>query len=47
MKLKKAEETYYIKQLLGFEIENNKEVEHAKVLLEDLESSMLLADRGY
>jgi hypothetical protein len=35
------------KVLLDFEIGNNKEVEHAEVMLEDIEGSILLADRGY
>ncbi|WP_241229943.1 transposase [Thermosipho globiformans] len=35
------------KVLLDFEIGNNKEVEHAEIILEDIEGSILLADRGY
>jgi hypothetical protein len=31
--------------LLAFEIGNNREVEHAEVMLEDIEGSILLADR--
>ncbi len=35
------------KVLLDFEIGNNREVEHAEIMLEDIEGSILLADRGY
>ncbi|MDK2901055.1 MAG: hypothetical protein PWQ45_1645 [Thermosipho sp. (in: thermotogales)] len=35
------------KVLLDFKIGNNREVEHAENMLEDIEGSILLADRGY
>ncbi|WP_237697464.1 transposase [Thermosipho africanus] len=33
--------------LLDFEIGNNREVDHAEIMLEDIEGLILLADRGY
>ncbi|MDK2840415.1 MAG: hypothetical protein PWQ83_2007 [Thermosipho sp. (in: thermotogales)] len=44
-KKKRLHLLYEAKVLLDFEVGNNREVEHAEVMLEEIEGSILLPDR--